>query len=208
MWRSMQFVVAAVLILIGGLPARADTILQIPLENQETEILSLVGNPESEILSIGGPFADYGGSPRFTLSFTFTGGVYVGPPITDPNDPGTFHGYYITVEAQGDNPVLAEVQGCQFSQPDSGCGRALTNHPMGAITSSDNITGELIVAGTGTTQGDVTPISNITADIDLPDGFFLTPLPAALPLFATGLGALGLFGWRGRRTFGIYPQLG
>ena len=27
----------------------------------------------------------------------------------------------------------------------------------------------------------------------------LTPLPAALPLFATGLGALGLFGWRRKR---------
>ena len=26
------------------------------------------------------------------------------------------------------------------------------------------------------------------------------PLPAALPLFATGLGALGLFGWRKKRT--------
>jgi hypothetical protein len=26
-----------------------------------------------------------------------------------------------------------------------------------------------------------------------------TPLPAALPLFATGLGAMGLFGWRKRR---------
>ena len=30
-----------------------------------------------------------------------------------------------------------------------------------------------------------------------------TPLPAALPLFATGLGALGLLGWRRkRRTVG------
>jgi hypothetical protein len=26
-----------------------------------------------------------------------------------------------------------------------------------------------------------------------------TPLPAALPLFATGVGALGLFGWRRKR---------
>jgi hypothetical protein len=26
-----------------------------------------------------------------------------------------------------------------------------------------------------------------------------TPLPAALPLFATGLGAMGLFGWRRKR---------
>jgi len=29
-----------------------------------------------------------------------------------------------------------------------------------------------------------------------------TPLPAALPLFATGLGALGLFGWRRKRKNG------
>src|SRR5262249_26847541 len=31
-------------------------------------------------------------------------------------------------------------------------------------------------------------------------GVTTTPLPAALPLFATGLGALGLFGWRRKRT--------
>ncbi len=30
-----------------------------------------------------------------------------------------------------------------------------------------------------------------------------TPLPAALPLFATGLGALGLFGWRRKRKSAI-----
>ena len=31
------------------------------------------------------------------------------------------------------------------------------------------------------------------------EGIANTPLPAALPLFATGLGALGLFGWRRKR---------
>ena len=37
---------------------------------------------------------------------------------------------------------------------------------------------------------DVTPtFSELTA----------TPLPAALPLFATGLGALGLLGWRRKK---------
>ena len=29
--------------------------------------------------------------------------------------------------------------------------------------------------------------------------YTVTPLPAALPLFATGLGALGLLGWRRKR---------
>jgi hypothetical protein len=32
-----------------------------------------------------------------------------------------------------------------------------------------------------------------------------TPLPAALPLFATGLGAFGLLGWRRKRKFNLAP---
>lgn len=36
---------------------------------------------------------------------------------------------------------------------------------------------------------------NVTAGIDLST----TPIPAALPLFASGLGAMGLFGWRRKR---------
>ena len=31
------------------------------------------------------------------------------------------------------------------------------------------------------------------------DDVSATPLPGALPLFATGLGAMGLFGWRRKR---------
>jgi hypothetical protein len=31
------------------------------------------------------------------------------------------------------------------------------------------------------------------------DGSYATPLPAALPLFASGLGAIGFFGWRKKR---------
>ncbi len=33
----------------------------------------------------------------------------------------------------------------------------------------------------------------------IPQGLAQTPLPATLPLFATGLGALGLLGWRRKR---------
>lgn len=35
--------------------------------------------------------------------------------------------------------------------------------------------------------------------VELPDGLAETPLPAALPLFAGGLGVLSLLGWRKRR---------
>jgi hypothetical protein len=38
-------------------------------------------------------------------------------------------------------------------------------------------------------------------ELSVPDGLCLeaTPLPATFPLFATGLGAMGLFGWRRKR---------
>ena len=37
-------------------------------------------------------------------------------------------------------------------------------------------------------------------DLFTPLNATVTPLPATLPLFATGLGALGLLGWRRKRT--------
>jgi hypothetical protein len=39
----------------------------------------------------------------------------------------------------------------------------------------------------------------VLSDISVTDTVSTTPLPAALPLFATGLGAMGLFGWRRKR---------
>jgi hypothetical protein len=51
--------------------------------------------------------------------------------------------------------------------------------------------------------GNITFNSNLDgagADIDnLQFTTTVTPLPAALPLFATGLGVLGLLGWRRKR---------
>jgi hypothetical protein len=42
-------------------------------------------------------------------------------------------------------------------------------------------------------------VFSLALEITVPDGLSPTPLPAALPLFATGLGALGLLGWRRKR---------
>ena len=38
-----------------------------------------------------------------------------------------------------------------------------------------------------------------TVTVDFSVGPAITPTPAALPLFATGLGGLGLLGWRRKR---------
>jgi hypothetical protein len=47
-----------------------------------------------------------------------------------------------------------------------------------------------------------TPLDDVTVDSAsgvFPGTVAATPVPAALPLFATGLGGLGLLGWRRKR---------
>jgi hypothetical protein len=64
-----------------------------------------------------------------------------------------------------------------------------------------DITGNLaitsVVFGTGNTNAFETDNFYVFPTINGNTG--TTPLPAALPLFASGLGALGLFGWRRKR---------
>jgi hypothetical protein len=66
--------------------------------------------------------------------------------------------------------------------------------PLSVEWVSDSVVG-------GKVQACGTAACFFTTDIkgDLPIATTPTPLPAALPLFATGLGALGLLGWRRKR---------
>jgi len=74
-------------------------------------------------------------------------------------------------------------------------------------TTSTSVISLIFTGGTGAFAGDTgTETSNETLTIatSADTGSFTgtlttTPLPAALPLFAGGLGALGLFGWRRKR---------
>jgi hypothetical protein len=78
------------------------------------------------------------------------------------------------------------------------------NTPTMVITSTDDfiegarLEGTLITHPTGHHHqhgGHNTSLSVADSPLSVPE----TPLPAALPLFATGLGALGLLGWRRKR---------
>ena len=51
------------------------------------------------------------------------------------------------------------------------------------------------------------PSDDLQLQVTLPDNLSITPLPAALPLFATGVGILGLLGWhRRRKSTGDLPS--
>ena len=59
----------------------------------------------------------------------------------------------------------------------------------------------LIGPGVAGSDGGYDPTTGLATDTKVPIDFSLTetPLPAALPLFGSGVGALGLLGWRRKR---------
>jgi hypothetical protein len=67
--------------------------------------------------------------------------------------------------------------------------------------------GSIIISAIGNTDFDFTSLlvevcvgnNNCSHTFDITNSLTATPLPAALPLFASGLGALGLLGWRRKR---------
>ena len=66
-----------------------------------------------------------------------------------------------------------------------------------ALSTPINVSGTAVFSpgNCPTTFGGCVEIDSVTGDAT----FTATPLPAALPLFATGIGGLGLLGWRRRR---------
>jgi len=151
----------------------------------------------------------------FTYDLTLTatpgfGGGFGGTGqfvVTGATNTGTF-------TAPGDlNSLEFNIDGHVFTlgQATGGSGKVVLDG-TGHLTSIDYITAPvglwvvLGAGGIGYTYKDVAAdhfsrglITAVLHQGASGQGLTSTPLPAALPLFATGLGALGLFGWRRKR---------
>jgi hypothetical protein len=83
-------------------------------------------------------------------------------------------------------------------------GNILQHVDLPATTSAhsitvDPLTGDVFVALAGTSALNPCPTSLGCIEVFAPSASAETPLPGTLPLFASGLGALGLLGWRRKK---------
>lgn len=140
----------------------------------------------------------------------FPTGATVPNPVTTVDNvasaslsaPGKFvfsSGYGLTYESNGgSNPFT----GLEFTITQSG-GLSLATFLADLQSStSDSSTGLCTAPSSGCFYADVINANGKTGLIDFGLGATATPVPAALPLFVSGLGAIGLFGWRRKRKAG------
>jgi hypothetical protein len=117
-----------------------------------------------------------------TASFTFT----VPTPSGTTTDSGTITGGQVRGRgADGTLTISWPSQPVEFDFQDG----TKLDVTLGGL--SESCSGNNCIAGTYHMSGTFTVLNGPIA---------ATPLPAALPLFASGLGALGLLGWRRKRT--------
>ncbi len=135
-------------------------------------------------------------------------------PVFDPLNPATTVGVYqwsadFSVEGQNSAPV-PEPDLSPFGTALTGYGQNCSVAPYCPSPSGDSsetiLSGELFISDDALTLQISTsiftlnvPSYDLELQVTLPDGLSITPLPATLPLFAAGLGVMGLFGWRSRR---------
>jgi hypothetical protein len=136
--------------------------------------------------------ASVAGTPIFNISgyFSFTGPNFsLSGPITGPDPAG------IDIELMGEPRIVVTnllYQGAIEPEIDS---IAFTVAGQYVIAIGDPPSYDTIVVFPNLYdyENSISPL--FIADVALE----ATPLPAALPLFASGLGALGFFGWRRKR---------
>jgi hypothetical protein len=178
--RTAAFVIGGLLPLIAGsVPANASTV----------DFDWTLTGPAA---SLGG--FQFTGSGTLTAQTTATPGVDLVTAMTGEVSSSTIENAAITLLAvnafQGNNNLLFP-NGVTATNPTVLNGGGLSF----AITAGDINIFSFGGTGTGNAYGQISPSGFGVGHFEVS----ATPLPAALPLFAGGLGALGLLGWRRKR---------
>jgi hypothetical protein len=153
------------------------------------EVLTLTGTADTtNVMNLGGGFFinDVTGSFSFTLSVS-VGGVGRG---TFTDSVSAFVDQTIPEAGFEDNTQMSTILTARFNPAFASYALSTSIGPI--IGAANNDLGVSYPTSAGLLNIDSAgPNATFTAVV--------TPLPAALPLFATGIGALGLLGWRRKR---------
>lgn len=175
--RVPSAVIAASAILIAALPARADTI--------QSFAWSYSGSGVSGSGTLDASYPGSGVTYTLTsISGTANGLNIVGPSSYDSPDQLLF--------SPSPPNIALDTLGISFSVVGGQSFNIYEDDGLYSPGAPYGCGGVYCLLGPGTVgAGD--PFVTVTFSLTP------TPLPAALPLFATGLGAMGLFGWRRKR---------
>lgn len=149
-------------------------------------------------------------SPAHATTYIYTGsGISIGASVTIDAAPDATGTFGATSESISGPVPIVPIQGSITSEGASltldngvvdGWDLYFSYHVLGSATSLSVETtpaGDSFFLSTDSGQQSAQGHSGVWTCEDC--GMPSTPLPAALPLFATGLGGLGLFGWRRKR---------
>jgi len=129
-------------------------------------------------------------------------------PAFDPSDTSTARFVYWSAYVDGglaDEPPLSPFGNVLYlcwsnaPFPLSNCSPSIPAGVLDGAVYISNDARTLSMSGGYLGGTNVNNLPPFDFQITLRDGLTIAPLPAALPLFATGVGALGLLGWRRKR---------
>jgi hypothetical protein len=109
---------------------------------------------------------------------------------------------YPVIGSNGSNLYFSPgglIGGIQIFEDSASCGLSCSYLEF-AGESNDPTNWRITYSTPTTTATDLVPGLPDLYDVPLPPGPPTTPVPTSLPLFASGLAALGLLGWRKRRS--------